>query len=219
VRFSGIDFTAPERINVGTDPSGVPFWALSAPADGSLDFVGKGAHGFAPRDTFRRAGLLRINAKPPRSDVFYLHSDGHQKDTALAGISLDFVDRPGVLGLSYLRLSDSDAPIRRGVNVVRVCGKATLPLTPVHDLFMAFEYVYEFKGDSPATRSGAGYAETGLAWRQPSWRPALHYRYTHSAATVRRPAAMKPSTPCFTPTISIRCGVPGSRATSPACIS
>ena len=150
--------------------------------DGNTDQFKKGAYWLAPRDAFKRAGLVRINAQPVRGDLFYLKADSDQDDTELGGVNVEYVAKDfGTFGVTYLHVLDSARPsnagVRDGMNVLSLSvSELTPPAVP--NLSFWGGYVAETgNGRDGKIDADAWYLEARYTFADWPWSPALSYRY------------------------------------------
>jgi hypothetical protein len=150
--------------------------------DGNVDQLKKGAYWLAPRDAFKRAGLIRINTQPVRGDLFYLKADPDQDETELGGANIEYVAKDlGTFGVTYLHVIDSTQPvnvgIRDGMNVLSLrVGELALPAAP--KLSFWGEYVAETgSGRDGKIDADAWYLEARYTFPDWPWSPTLSYRY------------------------------------------
>ncbi len=150
--------------------------------DGNVDQLKKGAYWLAPRDAFKRAGLIRINTQPVRGDLFYLKADPDQDETELGGANIEYVAKDlGTFGVTYLHVIDSTQPvnvgIRDGMNVLSLrVSELALPAAP--NLSFWGEYVAETgSGRDGKIDADAWYLEARYTFADWPWSPTLSYRY------------------------------------------
>jgi hypothetical protein len=150
--------------------------------DGNFDALDKGAFWLAPRSSFERAGLLRINSSPVRADLFCLQSDETQENTELAGVNVEYLDEGlGTLGAMYFHVLDADPPNlwypRDGVDVVSLRA-AEIRFAALENLAFWGEYVWERGGGQDGDKDAAGwYLEARYSLPGVTWAPRLSYRY------------------------------------------
>jgi hypothetical protein len=150
--------------------------------DGYFDALNDGAFWLAPRSSFERAGLVKVNTKPLRGDVFYLKASHTQDDTELAGINVEYVrDDLGTFGGMYFHVLDSDPPIfwgpRDGVDVFSLRA-AEISFPGLNNLAFWGEYVRETGDGKYGDKDATGwYVETQYSLPEVRWTPRLSLRY------------------------------------------
>jgi hypothetical protein len=114
--------------------------------DGDLDQLEKGASWLSPRESFERAGLVRLDMAPAHADLFYLNADRDHDETALAGFNFEYAFQdPTRVGFTYLHIFDSIPRfwgVRAGMNVLDLrVNELALPHLP--EISFSGEYVKE----------------------------------------------------------------------------
>lgn len=149
--------------------------------DGNTDQLDKATYWLAPRSSFNRAGLLRINTKPVRGDAFYLKSDSDQDNTELVGANIEFVhEKLGTVGGSFIYVTNSDNIdyVRDGMNVFSLRAQGH-PIPSIKGLFLSAEYVREKGGTNAAEIDAhAWYGEAAYTLGKMPWSPKIAYRYS-----------------------------------------
>jgi hypothetical protein len=148
--------------------------------DGAFDFK-EGAYWLAPHRSFDQSAILKLNTQPVRADIFYLEADDDYGNTELYGLNVEYVNDAGVIGVTWMQVTDADAggyENRDGMDVFSIRAQGT----PLHalgneDLFMAFEYALERGGDNLDVDAKGWYAEAGYTFSNLPWTPTLSYRY------------------------------------------
>ncbi|WP_109514603.1 hypothetical protein [Pseudomonas ovata] len=140
-----------------------------------------GAYYLTGRRAFDRTAILRLGGTQGwRGDLMWLKSDNPaQASPELAVATLEQVAEPGTLGLTYIKVTDTDRalaeplfPERKGMQLysLRAQGSAG-----VANLLLAGEHAWERK-DSGA--ENAWYLEAGWTFAQWPGKPSINYRYS-----------------------------------------
>lgn len=151
-------------------------------ADGNLEQFGKGAYWLGPRLAFRRTGVIRVETKPVRADVFHLETDRDYDFAEAVGINVEYLlGETGRLGGMFLQLTDSGPPVffgaRDGMEVWNLrAQEVNVPGLP------GVTFWAEYVGEGGAGRDGdfdaeAWFVEGAYAFGAVPWTPTLSYRY------------------------------------------
>ncbi|UZE21397.1 hypothetical protein LOY67_15220 [Pseudomonas sp. B21-056] len=140
-----------------------------------------GAYYLSARKAFDRTAVLRLGGQEGlRSDLMWIKSDNPaQSRPEMAVGTLEHVSELGTLGLTYLKVTDTDQTLsellnarRKGMQIhsVRGQGNAGIP-----GLFLAGEYAWERKDGA---RENAWYLEAGWTFADVVGTPSINYRYS-----------------------------------------
>ncbi len=149
--------------------------------DGDVDQFEKGVYYLAPRDSFERAALLRVNTEPVRGDLFYLKADRDQDKAELWGVNIEYhKERLGTLAAIYFHVLDS-APLflgaRDSMDVFSLRATET-PVPGIPDLSFWTQYVRQTGcGSDGKIDAYAWYAEAQYSFTELFWSPTIAYRY------------------------------------------
>lgn len=150
--------------------------------DGKLDALDDGALWLAPRASFERTGLVRINTSPVRGDLFYLKSTRTHDYTELAGVNIEYIrEGLGTFGAMYFHVLDSDEPIfwypRDGVDVLSLRANE-ISVSGLKNLAFWGEYILETGDGKFGEKDATGwYVEFQYSFPAVAWAPRLSYRY------------------------------------------
>ncbi|MDQ3584063.1 MAG: alginate export family protein [Pseudomonadota bacterium] len=164
--------------------------------DRDLDQLEKNASWLSPRDSFERAGLVRLDMAPAHADLFYLNADRDHDETALAGFNFEYAFQdPTRVGFTYLYIFDSTPRfwgVRAGMNVLDLRVNE-LPLPYLPEISFSGEQVKEIGDGKDGEIDAEGwYAGLTYAPAEWPWTPSLSYRYSSFSAdpdpndTIRR---------------------------------
>lgn len=149
------------------------------PADGDLNRGG--AYYIAARHAFDRTALLRLGGKDGlHGNAFWLKSDNRaQAETELSGGTLDYTDKPGTIGLTYIhglgvsdRWANDFQQQRDGMDIYSIRGEGD---AGIENASFSFEYAWQDKDAGPEK---AWYAEAGYTFADVAWSPQVSYRYS-----------------------------------------
>lgn len=144
--------------------------------DGASDGGRRGAYWIAPRKAFYMTAVAKLQTGPYKVEGFYLKpNDEAFTSTDVVGGNFEYTaGETGTLGVSYLKITDSQSESRDGMDVF----DWRLDLTPIprdRSLQLRGEFALERNGSSQD--SSAWYAEAGYAFDETSWTPFVSYRY------------------------------------------
>lgn len=146
-------------------------------SDGALDRGG--AYYLAGRSAFDRTVVVRIGGDSGwRGDLMRLQSDNPGQAKAKLDVgTLEHVSASGTVGLTYIKVTDTDDPFglypnRDGMKVYSLRGQGN---AGVEGLFLSGEYARE---KQLAGNENAWYLEAGWTFAGVAWTPALGYRYS-----------------------------------------
>ncbi|WP_434697707.1 hypothetical protein J3P89_12380 [Pseudomonas sp. Z1-14] len=140
-----------------------------------------GGYYLTGRKAFDRTAVLRLGGQQGwRGDLMWLKSDNPaQARPELALGTLEHVSEQGTLGLTYLKVTDTDQamadllfPERKGMQLYSVRGQGN---AGVSGLFLAGEYAWEQKDNA---RENAWYLEAGWTFDDVPGTPSINYRYS-----------------------------------------
>ncbi len=150
--------------------------------DGNLDALNDGAFWLAPRSSFESAGLVRINTRPVRGELFHLKSAPTQDDTELVGVNVEYIrEGLGTFGAMYFHVLDSGAPTfwypRDGVDVLSLRANK-ISFSGLKNLALWGEYVMETGDGKYGDKDATGwYVEVQYSLPEVAWAPRFSYRY------------------------------------------
>lgn len=147
--------------------------------DGEVDRGG--AYYLTGRKAFDRTAILRWGGQQGwRGDLMWLKSDNPaQVRPELSVATLEHVAPAGTLGLTAIKVTDTDEPLadilypqRKGMKLYSVRGQGN---AGVEDLFLAGEHAWERKAGG---NESAWYLEAGWTFSQLPGKPSVNYRYS-----------------------------------------
>jgi hypothetical protein len=149
--------------------------------DGNFETDDEGAYWLAPRNGWRgSSAVVKLNTKPVRFDMFRLKSDADSGSDGILGLNGEYhwgKEDSNVVGLSFLRLNQSDISTRDGLNVLTARTQGNL-VPQVPDLFLAGEYVREHNSNQDRKlNASAWYTEAAYTLSTLPWTPRIGYRY------------------------------------------
>jgi hypothetical protein len=145
--------------------------------DGASDGGKRGAYWIAPRKAFYLTAIARLNTGPYRVEAFYLKpNDEPFTSTDVVGGNFEYTaGETGTLGVTYLKILDSDTSSRDGMDYFD--WRADLTPLPVDRSFqLSGELGLEVDGSSG--HSSAWYGEAGYTFDKTMWKPFVSYRYS-----------------------------------------
>ncbi|MHA6197845.1 alginate export family protein [Pseudomonas wadenswilerensis] len=140
-----------------------------------------GAYYLTGRKAFDRTAILRWGGEQGwRGDLMWLKSDNlAQASPELGVVTLEHVAEAGTLGLTAIKVTDTDEaladilyPERKGMKLYSVRGQGN---AGVSDLFLAGEHAWERKAGG---NESAWYLEAGWTFSQLPGKPVVNYRYS-----------------------------------------
>lgn len=144
---------------------------------------------------WRNTGVVKVNTKPVRADLFWLRTDNDLGDSRVAGFNIEnsITERFGQLGVLYFKVYDDNGLNGfAGARVTGVRGQdihwPTLPALKLYG-----EYVQQ-RGEVSRTGqkldANAWYGEINYQFNDLPWTPRLYYRYAYFSGD-------DPQTPAF----------------------
>ncbi len=140
---------------------------------------------------WRNTGVVKINTKPVRADLFWLRTDGDLGDSRVAGISIENseIERFGQLGFLYFEVFDDNG--RNGFAGAKVTGvrAAGLHWPSLPELKFFGEFVAQRGRDDRTgakVEANAWYTEVNYQFKQLPWTPRLYYRYAYFSGDDQR---------------------------------
>jgi hypothetical protein len=120
---------------------------------------------------------VRFKTGPYKVEGFYLKpNDEPYSSTDVAGGNFEYTaGDAGTVGVTYLKIIDSDRASRDGMDFFDWRARLT-PLPSDRSFSLSGEYALEVNGSS--ANSSAWYGEAGYAFDETFWKPALSYRYS-----------------------------------------
>lgn len=140
-----------------------------------------GAYYLTGRKAFDRTAILRWGGRQGwRGDLMWLKSDNPaQASPELSVATLEHVAETGTLGLTAIKVDDTDQPLaeilypeRKGMKLYSVRGQGNAGIS---DLFLAGEHAWERRSGG---NESAWYLEAGWSFSQLPGKPAVNYRYS-----------------------------------------
>jgi hypothetical protein len=145
--------------------------------DGASDGGQRAAFWLSPRKAFYSSAIARFRSGPVLAEAVYLKpNDDPFTSTDVVGGNFEYTaGDAGTLGVTYLKIVDSEQRFRDGLDFFdwRV---ALTPLAADRSFSLAAEWALELNGKS--LDASAWYAEAGYEFDEAPWAPFLSWRYS-----------------------------------------